>query len=285
MNGENLILKNWLEQKKVFVDNLIISRKRPTKDSVHDLRVAVKKMRSYLRLNEEFTKEEWRSSFLETRDLFKCFGRLRDFDMSLELCRKQERKWQISLPAFKEYLCVNRSLTRRWAKQAAIRFNEQQPLFNLPFSFFNDLTVAETSSKIIELSSEKIKRAKRLRKHFTKNAHEIRKQFKDVLYWLKICPKELLQNTADIKHLDATLKFLGNWQDQFIFRRKIKRYSSELASTNEIDVFDSLQEKIADEQKELLEKAEKKLNEIETKKSTSLNSVTDAQLSGQPLLK
>ena len=55
--GSNLILKNWLLQEKIFNDNLILSRKRPTKISVHDIRVAVKKMRSYLRLKEEFTGE------------------------------------------------------------------------------------------------------------------------------------------------------------------------------------------------------------------------------------
>ena len=283
MNGENLILKNWLLQEKVFIDNLTISRKRPTKDSVHDLRVAVKKMRSYLRLNEEFTKEDWRSSFLEIKDLFKCFGRLRDFDMSLELCRKQERKWQIALPAFKEYLSVNRSLTRRWAKQAAGKFNEQQSIFNFPFSFFDGLPVAETSAKIIALSVEKIKKTKRLKKHFNKNAHEIRKQLKDVLYWLKICPKELLENSADIKHLDSTLKYLGSWQDQYIFGRKIRQYSADLANQNEKDLFDDMQKKMIDPQKELLEKAEKKLNEIENKKLTEAAVTKSASpLASQP---
>jgi len=58
MEGSNLILKNWLQQEKIFIDNLMLSRKRPTKISVHDLRVAVKKMRSYLRLKQQFTGEE-----------------------------------------------------------------------------------------------------------------------------------------------------------------------------------------------------------------------------------
>ena len=271
MNGDNLILKNWLQQKKAFIDNLTISRKRPTKDSVHDLRVAVKKMRSYLRLNEAFTKEKWQDSFSGIKDLFKCFGRLRDFDMSLELCRKQERKWQIAAPAFKEYLCVNRSLTRRWAKQAANKFNEQQSIFNFQFSFFDDLSVAETSAMIIAMAAVKIKKTRRLKKNFTKNAHEIRKQLKDVLYWLKICPKELLEKVVDVKNVDSTLKYLGTWQDQYIFRKKIKQYSAELASQNEKNLFDDMQKKMINPQKELLEKAEKKLNQIENIKATVID--------------
>ena len=271
MNEENLILKNWSQQKKVFIDNLIISRKRPTKDSVHDLRVAVKKMRSYLRLNEAFTKEEWQDSFFGIKELFKSFGRLRDFDMSLELCRKQERKWQLSLPAFKEYLCVNRSLTRRWAKQAAGKFNEQQSIFNFQFDFFDGLSVPETSAKIIAIAAEKIKKTKRLKKHFYKNAHEIRKQLKDVLYWVKICPKELLENSVDVKHLESTLKYLGTWQDQYIFRTKIRKYVAELANNYEKHLFDDMQKKMNDPQKELLEKAEEKLIQIGTKKATAVD--------------
>jgi len=268
MSDENLILKNWLQQKKVFIDNLIISRKRPTKDSVHDLRVAVKKMRSYLRLNEEFTKEEWRTQFSEIKQLFRSFGRLRDFDMSLDLCRRSERKWQISLLSFKQYLNTNRSLTRRWTKQAAINFNEQQPMFNFPFSYFNTLSGIEATEKIIDLSNKKIKKVIRLKKHFHKNAHEIRKQLKDVLYWLKICPKDVMNNVFDVKFLDHCLKYLGNWQDQFIFKRKIRLYTKELASKNEKETLAALEKNINIIQKDLLEKAGRKLNALTTRKAT-----------------
>lgn len=268
MNEENLILKNWLQQKKVFIDNLVISRKLPTKDSVHDLRVAVKKMRSYLRLNEELTKEEWENSFFEIRDLFKTFGRLRDFDMPLELGRNYERKWQITIPAFKEYLCVNRSLARRWSKEAAKKFNEQLPVFDHHFSSFNSLSVAETSEKLIALSFEKIKKVKRLKKHFQKNAHEIRKQLKDVLYWLKIIPKES-QKLIDTKDLDRLLTYLGTWQDHFILNRMITQYAKAFANTKEEkNILRDIVKKAGLMQKDLLTKAMHKWEEFEKKTAT-----------------
>ena len=102
MDGNNLILKNWLLQEKVFNENLILSRKRPTKISVHDLRVAVKKMRSYLRLKQQLTGKEWKESFSKISALFKSLGRLRDYDMSLTLIRKLERKELLSFIFFKE---------------------------------------------------------------------------------------------------------------------------------------------------------------------------------------
>ena len=62
MDEENLILKNGREQERVFIDNLLTCRKRPTKDSVHDLRVAVKRIRSYLRLKKQISGDDWKES-------------------------------------------------------------------------------------------------------------------------------------------------------------------------------------------------------------------------------
>src|SRR4030095_4233490 len=158
MEGSNLILKNWLQQEKIFSDNLILSRKRPTKISVHDLRVSVKKMRSYLRLKQQLSGEEWKQSFSKISALFKSFGRLRDYDMSLTLIRKLERKEHLSFIFFKEYLSVNRSLKRKWSKQSAISFDEHNPEnFNEPFKLIKGSN-SEISEKIIQLSALKIKK-------------------------------------------------------------------------------------------------------------------------------
>jgi CHAD domain-containing protein len=267
MEGSNLILKNWLQQEKVFSDNLILSRKRPTKISIHDLRVAVKKMRSYLRLKQQLTGEEWKESFSKISALFKSFGRLRDYDMSLTLIRKLERKEFLSFIFFKEYLSVNRSLTRKWAKQDAIKFNEHEPdVFNQQF---NSLTGSneELCEKITRLSALKIKKVKNLAKHFQKNAHEIRKQLKDLYYWLKICPKEFAESFINMKILDGTLKYLGNFQDHFILKKKIKQYIKDLPKRNEEkEMLIRFEKKLVLEQQQILDKAKKKWGELENKK-------------------
>jgi len=269
MAEENLILINWLEQKKNFTENLILSRKRPTKDSVHDLRVAVKRMRSYLRLKEHLIGEEWKGSFSKISALFKSFGRLRDFDMSLDLTRRSERKEHLSFHFLKEYLSVNRSLTRRWAKQAAISFNEDEPsAFQQQFNL--SLSNAEILEKIIHLSGSKIKKVKSLSKHFEKNVHEIRKQLKDVYYWLKICPKDLAESFINMKSVDRMLNYLGSWQDHFIFRKKIKQYTKELPKKNEEKIMLKILEKnLVIAQALILDKATKKWEEIESKKRAS----------------
>jgi len=267
----NLILKNWLQQEKIFNTNLVLSRKRPTKISVHDLRVSVKKMRSYLRLKEELTKEEWKGSFSKISALFKSFGRLRDYDMSLILIRKLERKELLSFIFFKEYLSVNRSLSRKWAKQYALKFNEYEPgVFNQQFISLAG-SKEEISEKIVELSALKIKKVKTLAKHFHKNAHEIRKQLKDLYYWLKISPKDFAERFINMKALDRILTYLGNWQDHVILKKKIKQYIQDLPKRNEEKVMlKNLEKKLVPTQKEILDRAIKKWEEIKTKKATQL---------------
>ena len=269
MEGSNLIVKHWLQQEKIFNDNLILSRKRPTKLSVHDLRVSVKKMRSYLRLKQQFTGEEWKESFSKTSVLFKSFGRLRDYDMSLTLIRKFERKQFSSFIFFKEYLSVNRSLTRKWAKQNAIRFTEQEPDgFTEQFKLLAGSN-AEISERIIHLSALKIKKVKNLAKHFHKNAHEIRKQLKDVYYWLKICQKGLAESFINMKVLDLTLNYLGSFQDHFILKKKIKQYTKDLPKKNEEkEMLKSCNKKLETAQKQILNRAIKKWEEIGNKRVT-----------------
>jgi len=267
MTGNNLILKNWQQQEKVFNENLILSRKRPTKISVHDLRVAVKKMRSYLRVKKELTGVEWKGSFSKISALFKSFGRLRDYDMSLTLIRKLERKEFLSFIFFKEYLSVNRSLTRKWAKQDALKFNDQEPdVFNQQFGLL-PIGKEEVCEKIIQLSALKIKKVKNLAKHFQKNAHEIRKQLKDLYYWLKICPKDIAEGFISMRALDRTLTYLGNWQDHVILKKKIKQYKQGLPKRNEEKLMlKDLEKKLLPTQKEILDRAIKKWEEIRNKK-------------------
>ena len=257
MSEDNLILQNWRQQEKIFTDNLLVSRKRPTKSSVHDLRVAVKKIRSYLRLKKQISGEDWKELFSTILALFKSFGKLGDFHMSLTLIRQQERKEHLSFDNFRDFLSVNRALTHKWVKQDAIDFNLDE-LDALGQQFNRNLTDKEICEKILHCSLLKIKKVKILSKHFEKNAHKIRKQLKDVYNWIKICPKDFTENFIRIKSLDQMLKYLGSWQDHFVVRKKINQYSKELAKNEEKEILKILDTKLADVQDDLLTKAKQK---------------------------
>src|SRR5574338_516151 len=116
MAEENSILKCWDEQLQLFNHNLRILRIRPAKKAVHDLRVAIKKIRSYLRLNKEITGSPVSKEFDSIDLLFKTAGRQRDFEMSVSLLSKYNRKEQISAGHFEKILQVDCRLTRNWTK-------------------------------------------------------------------------------------------------------------------------------------------------------------------------
>ncbi len=261
MDEENLILKHWRQQEIIFTDNLHISRKKPTKDSVHDLRVAVKKMRSYLRLKKEINKEEWKELFSKIIALFKSFGRLRDFDMSLELLKKHNER--LSFPFFKDYLLANKALSRKWAKENALMFNEEEPTpFNQQFiSLQKQLPSGEICEKIIFLSRKRIKEVQELETDFHSNVHQIRKILKDVYYWIQICPKGSSGNIIDQKALDKMLNYLGSWQDNFILGQKMKRYRKDIANNTEKKCIKDFEKKLVEENKELVENARSKWKE------------------------
>jgi CHAD domain-containing protein len=266
MPEDNLILQNWRQQKKIFTDNLLISRKRPTKGSVHDLRVAVKKIRSYLRLKKKISGEDWKELFSTILALFKSFGKLGDFDMSLTLLRRHERKEQLSFDNFREYLNVNRALTRKWVKQDAIRFNIQE-LDILDQQFNLDLTDKEIVEKIIQYSIARLKKVEILSRHFQKNAHKIRKQLKDVYHWIKICPKNFTENFVRIKSFDQMLKNLGSWQDHYVLRQKINQYAKDIAKNEEKGILKTLDNKLAGVQDDLLKKAKTKWKAVIVQKA------------------
>src|SRR5688572_10524829 len=261
MERSNLLLKRWLEQKKVFNKNLLINRKRPTIDAVHDLRVAVKKLRSYLRLKKRLNGDAWKESFSTISALFKSFGTVGDLDMSLALLRKQEHKKLLLFPFFKEHLFANRSTSRKTAKQDAINFNVKdldasENQFNL------DLTDKEICEKIIHHAGSKIDKVKKLTDHFQKNAHKIRKLLKDVYNWVRIDPKYFDKNFINLRDLDQMLTHLGSWQDHFVFRNKIAQFIKDSPQNADNSNLKTLEKKLKPVQNEFLEKAKDKWKDV-----------------------
>ena len=261
MEQMNLLLKNWLLQKKIFIENLVISRKRPTKDSVHDLRVAIKKMRSYLRLKKKLTGDEWKELYSTTSVLFKSFGVVADLDVSLAILRQQEHKKLLLFPFFKQYLFLNRSLSRKRARQDAINFNEKDlDPFDQQFNFA--MPDEEICEKITRLADLKIKKVKDLIRHFHKNAHKIRKQLKDVYNWVKINPEYFDKKFISIEALDLMLKHLGARQDHFVLRKKIAEYIKDQPENEENLNLKSLGKKLKTIENDFLDKAKNTWKEV-----------------------
>jgi CHAD domain-containing protein len=98
MPAENFLLRYWDEQRLVFLQNLAIIRQKPGKKTVHDIRVAIKKLNSSLALANSITAGEEEKKFELIRQFFRISGKNRDVDTCLLLLRRLEKQEQVMLP-------------------------------------------------------------------------------------------------------------------------------------------------------------------------------------------
>lgn len=259
MSAGNFISESWKEQEKCFFENLGIIRQRPTKKSVHDLRVSVKKIRSFLRLQEKITGEKWQEEFEPVKILFKISGKQRDFEMSLTLLSKYQRKGNQSLPTFKKFLQLNKSFTLQNTKKAIFDFHDKElsHFTNNSYESLALFTNDELIRNIKKYTALVFDKAVDYTKDINENAHEIRKLLKDIYYWLIICPSNPAQNLIEIKQLTKILQHLGDWQDNFIFHKKLKYFRKEylVNNTSEAEAVAGLEIKIKMKKDALLKKA------------------------------
>lgn len=273
MIAENFIWKSWNEQVLIFIQNLQSIRIKPTRKAVHDLRVAVKKIRSYLRLRNLITGEAWKKEFSPVKTIFSISGKQRDFEMSLSLLSKYQRTEKLMLPLFKKFLQINKSFTHQWTKKAMLDFHleEFQSYSTGVSSSLSLISNTVWSEEIKNYTDEIINKAEQQVKDMDENAHEIRKEFKDLYYWLMVSTPNPAKSLVEINRLEKLLKYLGHWQDDFIFLNKLKKFRKEflLKNSEEVEAAKLLEMKIRESKNVLLNKAKKILKAIKNKSSES----------------
>lgn len=262
----NILTDNWDQQQKIFYDNLLAIRNKPGKTAIHDWRVAVKKLRSYLRLRELITGEKWKEEFAGIKKLFEIMGRYRDVEMSLFLFDKYGKKNNLHIPSFRKQLKSTLAITRTWIKKAVAGFDENV-LNSLSLQVHSSLLIfsnEESEVLIKEQVKNKSETARSLTGEFRKNAHEIRKLLKDIYYWLKLLPANAVLNETEMKQLDKILDCLGKWQDHFVFDKKLKWFRKEylVKETDEFKEAEKLKLLIKEAKEKLLAEAEEKFHQL-----------------------
>lgn len=270
MPAPDSIVKYWDQQITILSESLDILRQKPRKVPTHNLRVSIKKIRSYLRLWQEFTGEKWKSEFEQVKKLYRSVGKFRDLGMSQLILLRLQRKENITLRSFRKNLGSLCAISRRWLTQAANEFETGKTdlLFARVHESFSSLADEEIKNKINSLVEKSLEKVRDLMDHFRKNSHEIRKLLKDVYYWLKPYPRNPFFTADELKKLKKALDELGDRQDQFEFGKKLEHFrkeylvkgSEEFTKAKEIEII------IEKNQEDFLADAEKKLKELLSKK-------------------
>ena len=121
MVAVNFILKQWKKEQTVFLQKLEGLKKQNKADAIiliHDLRVATKKLRSYLKLlNILSNKNDYKALFEKTEQLFSVLGKHRDIEMGLEGVASFEKRNKISYTAFSNYLKAMQQQEWAWVRR------------------------------------------------------------------------------------------------------------------------------------------------------------------------
>lgn len=266
MASSNFILQHWDEKKDIFLGFLFDLRKRPTRKTVHDIRVATKKERSYIRLCREITGSEKHQLTDPLKLFFRISGKCHDVEMSLVLLKKNTRKDPDKLPSFRKNLRALLLITRNATKSAAITFKESdfESLTEWIHSRLASFSDKDLTEKIGKVAAEMLIKIKELSSDFVDNAHPIRKLLKMLHYWLNACPDNPVFNKKEMKLMDEILTDLGDWRDNVVLSEKLKNFRKEylVKNTEEYEQAKKLETDLDAVLKELLTDAKKKTEEL-----------------------
>jgi CHAD domain-containing protein len=252
MRHSNFILLYCKEEQKVFNKNFEILGHGSDKNAVHDLRVSVKKLRACLKLYAIITKKKnWQSLFIETKNLFTILGKERDIEMCLELLSDEEKKSKSDYNNIKIYLQTMLQTAQTWT-QYAIKNYHKTELANLT-SLLSEGADKPTKEWLIEKTIDAINDNLQQIKDYYKQPHKIRKLLKDVYYWLKMLPENVLADESLEKKLEGILDDFGNWQNDEMLLTKTKHFRKDNLPDS-FEEYDSLKtlEKNVEERKEKL---------------------------------
>ena len=259
MPAQIFILRYWKKQIHVFQQNILLIKKQKQTEAVHDLRVAVKKMRSCLKLLNIARQDNYSLAFDGTEKLFSVMGKYRDIEMAISLLRDFEKENDTSYKIFNDYLAIAFLQQAKWVQTAILEYDENE-LSGLTYQLEQDLKDVnreELMHKFKTVIEKEFKKAVRHVNHFNRDTHQIHKIFKDIFYWVEIAPTGVLMETGQVKKIKKILNYLGDWQDHEMLHQKLKHFRKDFVpdAKEEYQVLKELENNILGKKEKLLDKA------------------------------
>ncbi|MBI5858698.1 MAG: CHAD domain-containing protein [Sphingobacteriales bacterium] len=263
MEDIDLIYQHWKKEQHVFNQNLAILKKHNEKDAVHDLRVAVKKLRAFIELYVLLTKEPlWEYPLKETEELFSVSGKQRDIEIALDVLGTLEKETGNKFPELKKYLQNSLAAALKWTNIAVAEYKKKE-LEAIALLLKEDKSAAIREELKFNLASLINKQLGESKNYF-REPHKLRQYLKEIYYWIKIAPENWTGITDYDKEMHLLLDDLGQWQDLEMFNTKARHFRKDhLPKTfPEYQSIKTLHKTIADKEQELLKAALSKAREV-----------------------
>ena len=224
MNDSNLILFHWKKSQQTINKNLDILRQHSDKEAVHDIRVAIKKLRACLNLYIHLKQEpEWEYLLDKTRMLFRVLGRQRDVEVCLELVPVYEKEAGSHYKEFSVYLQGLLKKTQAWTRKALYQFPKKE-LAKAALLFRQDPDLSTNEPILPRILSIIDEHFSELSKYL-KQPHKVRQLLKEIFYWIHMLPpNDAILQSYHGKELHQLLDELGSWQDQEALLAKVKHF-------------------------------------------------------------
>lgn len=260
MPADNFIVRHWNAERKIFDQNFLLLKEKLSADPIHDLRVAVKKLRSYLKLHGIlFNRTDFKHTFEKTNQLFSVLGKHRNVEITKQLLPSFTGKNKAVPGSLVIYLELLQEQVTPFCQQT-IQEYDKKPLDELTNQLEKDiegLTTDDLINKIKDVIISSIEDVEDNLKHFQKKSHLVRKLLKDIYYWLKTLPEGIVLTKSETKMANKILDHLGSIQDHEVLTANIKSFRKIILTSTQkdYDLIKDIEAKAKKKKETLLKKA------------------------------
>jgi len=225
MPDENPILIYWRSEVEAFTKNLLSLKEQINEPAIHDLRVAIKKLRSCFKMYAGVIKKGHGKEFPADIDsLFAILGKHRNIEMSKTLLTSLAGKNATFLTPVLVYLQLLQDQAAAYGRSSIQKFEmtEFEALTTHMETELESLSNEEILSRAIEIVDCSLKNVEDDLKHFRERSHLVRKKLKDTFYQSKMLHSKNILTKPQLKTLDTILNCLGNVQDYEVLISNLK---------------------------------------------------------------
>ncbi|MDZ7741595.1 MAG: CHAD domain-containing protein [Bacteroidota bacterium] len=240
------ILQEYFDKQRiVFEDSLEEARETMGAESIHQLRLSVKRMRalySFLRFVD--VKKTAKNELQKLKLIYRPAGVLRDLHVQQDLLDVYEKRLNIKYGLFLSYLEEKEAIASTELSKSIAGF-EAAVLLELTektteiLSRCNEQELARKAETVFEQHMDRIRKLNKLNTDKNKNLHEIRKILKQVRYLLNIFSVEadrIVNLQVSYDRLNEIEKTLGNWHDQVNAEHYLKMFLEEVKPVDQGEV-------------------------------------------------
>jgi len=267
MPADNFIVRHWKTEIRIFDQNVLLLKEQIGADPIHDLRVAIKKLRSYLKLHGTLFKgKDFKVEFEKTNQLFSIFGKHRNIEISKQLLPSFFGKNKSMPGSLVIYLELLQEQIKPYCQQTIYEYDPAalDTITNQLELDVQGLPAEDLISKVRDVIMSSIGNVKDNLKHFQKKSHLVRKLLKDIYYWLKVLPEGAVITKQETKMIDKILDNLGRIQDYEVFTTNLKGFRKIILSSGqeEYDLVKGIEAKAKKKKEGLLKKAHDLTDEL-----------------------